>query len=336
MKENFPSLKVVGGSSDERIEASEYIQNRQSKSVESIYGEDLLEKTPEEASMIEKTIEYVSGIARRYGVEVDISADRIVVVERGSLSDYGGGVQSSLDNSIAIERERSLVLFGRTVAHELFHKLAYRSFQVNTKSGSDRKGIPYRSGISMLARDGKVEYLYQAEEAMAAEMAKSFFIDVLSNDEKFQQEITASEAIKNWMISSFKGEQQSQEIINHNVSLVENIAFFPYAVECWKLIQTSDKSDDYKMGSIVGYLETDYTEGTLRTERIAESENFKSILNKLVETDSSQSLTVEELFDLFARAHFTGNYLPLAKRIDGAVGSGTFRTVAEDLGVKFD
>jgi hypothetical protein len=39
-----------------------------------------------------------------------------------------------------------------------------------------------------------------------------------------------------------------------------------------------------------------------------------------------------ELFDEFARAHFTGNYLPLARTIEGILGKGSFREIAIELG----
>ena len=40
----------------------------------------------------------------------------------------------------------------------------------------------------------------------------------------------------------------------------------------------------------------------------------------------------EELFDEFARAHFTGNYLPLARIIEDTFGKGAFREIATELG----
>lgn len=333
MNERFPKPKVIGGTAEEKQRVGEFLQSKRVESLDSIYGEDLLESTPEEADVIERAIDYVSEIANQHGAKSPWTAKRIAVVQSGSLDENGGGVSSSLYDTIAVERSESPVHFGRVLAHELFHKLGYNSFQVKESEDTDRKDDIYRSGVTMKSREGSGRYFHQANEAMAAEMASSFFTDVLSKEEGFQEEIVSSEALKSWMIAYFKTSELPENQISHNISMIGSIVTFPKAVKLWDMIQTSDKEDGYKIGYIIGFLETEFKNGTLYVERANESKQFKATLSRLVESDSTSTLTQEGLLDLFAGAHFTGNYLPLARKIDGALGVGTFRTVAKELGV---
>jgi hypothetical protein len=335
MNENFPTPKVIGGSAYEKEEVDKLVQRKQRESLESLYGEDLLESTPEENEVISSAVDYVQAVAEQYGSQRNASVDRVAVVKNGALKKYGGGLYSNLDDTIAVERCESLLLLGRTVAHELFHKMGYKSFQVKESEGSGRKDGIYRTGISMKSRKDSSTYFLQAEEAMAAVMSASFFTDVLSKEEHFQEEIQSSEAIKSWMVTQIKTKKQPEHISNRNISFVESIAVFPHAIELLNVIKTSDKDSEYIFGYIGGFLEQEIEQGVMFTERPAESEEFESTILRLVESDPWLSLTKEELFEMFAKAHFTGNYLPLARKIDSALGVGTFRVVAKELGVNF-
>jgi hypothetical protein len=39
----------------------------------------------------------------------------------------------------------------------------------------------------------------------------------------------------------------------------------------------------------------------------------------------------DEVFDEFAKANFSGNYLPLARTVEGVLGKGSFRRLAEEF-----
>ena len=136
------------------------------------------------------------------------------------------------------------------------------------------------------------------------------------------------------MTAYFKTSELPEKQISHNVLMLESIVIFSKAVELWNMVQTSDKEDGYTAGYLLGFLETDFKNGTLMfVERASESRQFTATRDHLVESDTTSTLTQEGLLNLFADAHFSGNYLPLARKIDGALGAGTFRTVAEELGV---
>jgi hypothetical protein len=155
--------------------------------MELIYGEDLLEPTPEEVQMIERAVDSVSEIARQHGVTSTWTAKRMAAVQSGSLGEVQSGASSSLYDTVAVERSESPIHFGRVLAHELFHKLGYTSFQVKELGDSDRKDDSYRSGITMKSREGEGEYFGQANEVMAAYMSQSFFTDVLSKEAGFKE-----------------------------------------------------------------------------------------------------------------------------------------------------
>jgi len=85
MNENFPTPKVIGGSAYEKEEVDKLVQRKQRESLESLYGEDLLESTPEENEVISSAVDYVQAVAEQYGSQRNASVDRVAVVKNGAL-----------------------------------------------------------------------------------------------------------------------------------------------------------------------------------------------------------------------------------------------------------
>ncbi len=62
---------------------------------------------------------------------------------------------------------------------------------------------------------------------------------------------------------------------------------------------------------------------------IKERESIQLLIHKILEKRQEEQNDPEMIFDVFARAKFTGNILPLARLIDGTFGAGTFRKIGE-------
>ena len=67
-------------------------------------------------------------------------------------------------------------------------------------------------------------------------------------------------------------------------------------------------------------------------ERSEERDTFNKVLDEIITNSKGKLNNREKLFDEFARAHFSGNYLPLARVIEDALGKGAFRKIAIELG----
>lgn len=63
-------------------------------------------------------------------------------------------------------------------------------------------------------------------------------------------------------------------------------------------------------------------------------ERSYELLDKLVEGSGGKFKNRDEVFDEFAKANFSGNYLPLARMVEGIFGKGSFRRLAEEFSEK--
>jgi len=67
--------------------------------------------------------------------------------------------------------------------------------------------------------------------------------------------------------------------------------------------------------------------------RFFDYEEQRSIFNTLVDTlyerNKNDFKSRDEVFDMFVKAHFTGNIYELGKMIDRSFGKGTFRKIGE-------
>ena len=95
----------------------------------------------------------------------------------------------------------------------------------------------------------------------------------------------------------------------------------------------SDKDDEYKWQTFLAYCDVHNKSGEIFRERMGERKKFEVLLDNVVITASEKGVVIQrdELFDDFARAHFSGAYLPLARKIEEIMGKGSFRKIAEDF-----
>jgi hypothetical protein len=69
-------------------------------------------------------------------------------------------------------------------------------------------------------------------------------------------------------------------------------------------------------------------------ERYTERKKLYELLDKLVLHSGGKFNNRDEVFDEFAKANFSGNYLPLARMVEGILGQGSFRKLAEEFGAE--
>jgi hypothetical protein len=304
---------------------------------EDIYGEYLVEPTQEENEMISLATTYANDVSRYYGANRAFSADRIFLVAPESLKkalndDVTGGVCNALNNSIGVERKESEALLALTVAHEIFHMNSYHSAQVHIdEETAEPLNKPYRSGIRMRGRKDGRQYFYCAEEAIASILAKRLLTEKLAHDPRYAEEIARSKKIKAWVINYANESDSDEETRIKQTNAIAQILLLPNNEPVYQILFNSDEDDDYKFNYFFGYYEEVFEKGDVFHERDVERERFDSVLDRILTQSDDPTLNKETLFDMFARAHFTGNYLPLARTLERILGKGSFRKIAEEL-----
>ena len=291
-----------------------------------------MDSTEEEKELIDKAVTYSNSLAAYYGSIKNIDLQRVFVLREGAVmrqtdGDISGGVHNRFKQITGIERKVSPIAFAMSVVHESCHGASYSSAQI-LEDGTNR---PYRQGISMRERNGDNNYFKQAEEAIVTTFARRFHDEILANDPKYKLEIDRTNEIKLWLTSYIKKKAPEDKQRNF-MNLVDDIIVLPNNKNLHKMVSNSSEDEDSVFGYFQGFYQDDMKSGNIFRERSKERQIFDDIL-KRISQQSGGTITKQELFDDFAKAHFTGNYIPLAKKIESIMGRGSFRSIAEELGV---
>lgn len=340
--ERQPSFeRVIGGTDRQKEKIAKQAEAASCKTGEELFGEYLIEPTTEEKASIESASSFVNEITKYYGSSKQFGTDRIFLLKSGGVEaltegEIKRGVCNSFNQTIAVDRStNSNALLASVTAHELLHMNSYHSSQVvERKSWSlfkKTESMPYRSGISMKGREEEGDYFGLAEEAIIATLSRKFFDEVIVQDPLYREEMEKTAKIKDWLINFAQNHIPEEENRNKFIATIEDILIFPESDKVCQILYDSNTEDNYKMGFFMGYFEDNLKSGDITQERPEEREKFNRVLDRIV-TSSKGKVDRNQLFDQFARAHFTGNYLPLARTIEDVLGKGSFREIAIELG----
>lgn len=330
--ERQPSFsRIIGGTEEQRNTLKEEVEEKMAITGEEVFGEELLDPTEEEKVLINKAVAYSNSIAASYGSTRDVDPQRVFVLCDGAVSrltggDISGGVQNRLTQITGIERKISPVIFAMTVVHESCHGASFSSAQI-VEDGTQR---PYRQGISMRERNGDSAYFKQAEEAIVTILARRFYDEVLADDSRYKEEITRTSEIKSWLVSYVK-KNAPLEKQERFLNLIDDIIILPDNENLYNMMSDSSLDEDSVFGYFQGFYQEELKSGNILLERSRERKIFDEVLERIIQK-SEGKITKQEIFDDFAKAHFTGNYLPLAKKVEGIMGKGSFRDLASELG----
>ncbi len=340
--EKRPSFeRIIGGSDEQKNHIIKQAEEASFKTGKELFGEQLVEPTEEEKESIEKACNYANQIAVYYGSLRQFNLDRIFLlrpggVEKSTEGEVRTGVCNRFEQSIAIDRRTSNALLASCVVHEMFHMDSYSSAQV-IESDLDSltnktRSKPYRGGISMRSRENDDKYFGLAEEAIIATLSRRFFDEVIVNDPLYKEEIERTRKIKEWLFNFAQKSIPEQERRDKFISNIRDILILPESDMVYRILCESGYKDNYKIGFFIGFFEDNLKLGTIMHERVDEREKFNKVLDRLVTNSKGKISDRNQLFDQFAKAHFTGNYLPLARSIEDSLGKGSFREIAKELG----
>lgn len=332
--------RIVGGTAEEKKAASKELQDVFEERSEELAGYEL-EKTPEDLEIINKTESLVDRIVAHYGGEPKpLPLDHIYVLKPGSVlamteGKLSGGIHMPLGVKIGVERGKSKSLFASTIAHELFHLKSYKSARVG-KSGEDVR--LYRSGLSLFDRKDpneeegeEKEYFAMLEEAIVAECTKKL-LDEISKDSAFSEEAEAVKRFIGWVMAYAPRRGISEEKAKEFEKELKYISNPQDKVD--RVLAFSDNEEE-RQTYAAGMFSALYEKGEVETvERYKERRKLYELLDKLTANSGGKFKNRDEVFNEFARANFSGNYLSLARTVESIMGKGSFRKIAEEFSME--
>lgn len=328
---------IVGGTKNDKEEAAKVLQEYFEGTYRKLANHQI-EKTSEDLEVLKITESLVDEIVTQYGgTPKSIPLDQIYLLEPDGVFEATDGKQSNgvfspLGLKIGVDRNKANLLFACSTAHELFHLKSYKSARVG-KTGEDVR--LYRSGITLTDRkdDSKEsgqekQYFEQLEEAIVAECVKKFYQEVGKNS-LFVAEAEAVKKISDWVVTSrrrFGAPEETKKIFASELEYVSNPQ--ELVAEVLAYSDNEETRQEYTAGSFDYKLE----KGEVETfERYEERSDMYKLLDTLVENSNGKYESRDQVFNEFAKANFSGNYIPLARIVEDILGKGSFRKLAEEF-----
>ncbi len=329
--------RIIGGTKEEKEIASKELQVVFDERAEE-FAEYEIEKNLEDLEILKKTESIIDKIVLQYGGKPKaLPLDHIYVLKPGSVlamteGRLAGGIHKPIGLKIGVEKGKSKLLFATTVAHELFHLKSYKSARV----GKSREDVRlYRSGLSMIDRKNfneeggeEKEYFAMLEEAIVAECTRKF-LDEISKDSAFDEEVEAIRKFRDWIVLYYRRDGIPEEKIKEFEKELKYITDPQDKVE--RVLASSD-DEEKRQAYAAGMFDALYEKGEIETmERYSERKKLNELLDKLFANSGGKFKNRDEVFDEFARANFSGNYLPLARTVESILGKGSFRKLAKEF-----
>ncbi len=266
-----------------------------------------------------------------YGGKINhLPLNRLHIVKPGTVKKvtegkFSKGLQSPIKQAVIVEKESSELQFSAILSHELLHLKSYKSAQI------DKNGdlIPYRSGLQSFSRKGDIIYFNSLEEAIVATTNQIAFAEIKTRP-IFKDEISEIEGIKNWLRDFYtKNNPTDKEALEETIF---EIIFIPESNKLLNFLQNSNESDEYKIGYLQGYLDiAKEIDNLVFAEREEERKKFYDLINDIIEKSNGEFKEWNEVFDIFAKANFSGNLMPLARLVEKTLGKGSFRKIAKEF-----
>jgi hypothetical protein len=329
--------RVIDGTEEEKDIARKVLQETFDARSKKLSKYEI-EKTPEDLELIKKTESIVDEMITGYGCDTKpIPLDHIYILKPGDvyLATEGRlreGIHQPLGLNIGVEKQKSKLLFASTIAHELFHLKSYKSARVG-ESGEDVR--LYRSGFSMFDRKNsdvksgdEKEYFAMLEEAIVAECAKKF-LEKIEKDPMFSEEVEARKMLTSWVSAFYIRNGAPEEKIRELENELDSI---DYAQDRVKDIIAFSDNEIQRQAYAAGMLRSAHEKGKIKWhERYRERKKLEKVLDEIVEKSNGRFKSKDEIFDEFAKANFSGNYLSVAKIVENILGKGAFRKLAEEF-----
>lgn len=156
-----------------------------------------LDKTERDIELIKLAEKALDKYLEEYkrNKKIDIPLENIHVLEEGGVSKISNGrnlmgMHYAEFQDVLIDRSKMDFEFALVVFHELLHAKSFNAMQVKRWNPEDKKHVDtYRTGFSVVSRDGKITYFNAVNEAIAGLFTKRFFDEYIKNDDQFKSEL---------------------------------------------------------------------------------------------------------------------------------------------------
>lgn len=187
-------LDKIVGVPDEHMADAEAYTKRVADHIGTKKREHEIEKTQHDIELLNFAQSAVDEYLQKYGREqkIVLPLERIHILKEGGVgmtsSKVGGGSHSTYGSSVDLDRSPSDITFTLRAFHELVHAKSYQALQA-TSTRDEKTGqphiVPFRSGLSVVTRDGEKVYFRSLNEAVVATLERRFYDEKVKGNPLF-------------------------------------------------------------------------------------------------------------------------------------------------------
>lgn len=299
MKKYSSINQVDGNASDKAKEIAPFIFQEKFENQRLLDFER--EKTPNDLKIISLVNDVTNEIMEKYCHDnFDIPPENIHIITDDSEIDgqWSGVMNSDLQGIFVKEgQSKSKTAFAEQIFHEIVHMKSYNA--MNFTSGEKLELKVYRSGFLSASRDGKKTFFNNLNEAIVEEITKRNISNVLV-DPIFSEEM--EETMETVALCNECGSESGEPFDSDEIYYAK--------------IVTDEQTDEAYLDALAFCYQD-------------EREILNSLIEKIFQTNSGGFSDKDEVFEMFEKAVFTGNIIPIAKIIEKSFGKGTFRRIGE-------
>lgn len=230
---------------------------------------------------------------------------------------------------VTIEETNNGVEFIADITHELFHYASPLNLRADKALDVTTS---HRQGLTAFSQDGEVRYFQRLHEAIVEESTRRVFKD-MAKDPLLEKQTKATEEVKRWLRAKMRMELLNEEYIDSVVDDIFHIKNAQELLDCFQGLASLKK----KFELFTHKLDTARKKGNvLESERYLERSDLRAIIDELFKKAPGEFKDKEEVYQMFAKANFTGQLLPLARKVERILGKGAFRKMGEKMGTRRD
>lgn len=274
-------------------------------------------KTSEELQIISIVNEATNEIRQSYGMEnFDIPPKNVhIIAEEAWPMEKSVAFYNSMFQGIALREQPAKIVFMEKVFHEMLHFKSYNALQITTEENPELN--EYRVGLTVHARNGKMMYFVNLNEAVTEEMTKKFAAK-LFNDSLFAKEM-----------------KQTENIMMRYPHAVTSSGKLLFDKDTFYAEVDGKKSWGKAIGRLSGTQEKTKKITTECFTYRRERRILSTLIDKIIKRNPDKFHSREEVFEIFTKGMMTGNILPVGKLIEKTFGKGALRRIGElDINIK--
>lgn len=296
MKEFFPVKRVVGGSEEEKEEVRGLLAERfrEQKHPKLVEGER--KKTDIERAIIVRANEVTNSLCERYGLAgFDVPEKNLHIIrEKEWKHDETQGMYEDIELGIVMRENPTRLGTAAIMFHELVHMKSYAAV---TKEGEDPES--YRLGLEIhIGDDPRAPHFRMLNEAVTEELTRRFI-----------------------------GEQREHPLFKDEID-----AHLKSAQAVRARMGDEAYAERYPSGTFMSHVVFVGKKPMIEPQTIVyerQRRALAALIDKLYKANPEDFKDRDEVFDLFAKAMFSGQMLPLGRLIEKSFGKKTFRTLGE-------